>query len=55
VRAEERTGVITRRQAIAGGLTEEQIRFKLGARRWRRASAGVYYTFSGDPTRLAAL
>ncbi|MEV0128920.1 hypothetical protein AB0H83_10680 [Dactylosporangium sp. NPDC050688] len=53
--ADEQAGVITRRQAVAGGLTEEQIRARLHSGRWQRASAGVYYTFSGEPPRLAVL
>jgi hypothetical protein len=55
VEADEQAGVITRRQAVAGGLTEEQIRQRLRSGRWQRASAGVYYTFSGEPPRLAVL
>lgn len=55
MRTEDQAGVITRRQALAAGLTEEQLRARLRSGRWRRASAGVYYTFTGEPPRLAAL
>ncbi|WP_327010890.1 hypothetical protein OHA72_28665 [Dactylosporangium sp. NBC_01737] len=53
--SDEQAGVLTRRQALASGLTDDQIRFRLRSGRWQRASAGVYYTFSGEPPRPAVL
>jgi hypothetical protein len=48
-------GVITRRQALAAGLTEKAIMVRLRSGRWQRLQAGVYATFSGEPQRTAAL
>ncbi|GGM08472.1 type IV toxin-antitoxin system AbiEi family antitoxin domain-containing protein [Dactylosporangium sucinum] len=48
-------GVITRQQARACGLTEDMIRSRLHSGRWRRPYRGVYYTFTGEPSRLAVL
>ena len=55
VHRDEQAGVITRRQAIAGGLTEEQIRARLRSGRWQRTSAGIYSMFAGRPSRAAVL
>ncbi|MFC4043579.1 type IV toxin-antitoxin system AbiEi family antitoxin domain-containing protein [Dactylosporangium siamense] len=55
MRAEEQAGVITRGQAVAEGISADQIRRRLRTGRWQRAFAGVYYTFSGKPTRPAVL
>lgn len=48
-------GVVTRQQAVACGLTPEQIRARLRSGRWRRLFPGVYATFSGTPPRSAQL
>jgi hypothetical protein len=48
-------GVITRRQALAAGLTEKAIVVRVQGERWRRLQAGVYATFSGEPPRTAVL
>src|SRR6516225_861686 len=48
-------GVITRRQALAGGLTEKAIVVRVQGERWQRLQAGVYATFSGEPPRTAVL
>jgi hypothetical protein len=48
-------GVITRRQALAAGLTEKAIVVRLQGERWQRLQAGVYATFSGEPPRTAVL
>jgi putative AbiEi antitoxin of type IV toxin-antitoxin system len=48
-------GVITRRQALAAGLTEKAIVVRLKSERWQRLQPGVYATFSGEPPRAAML
>jgi hypothetical protein len=46
--AARQDGLITRRQALAGGMTPESIRHALGpGRRWQRLAKGVYATFNG--------
>lgn len=52
---DERAGVATRATALAAGLTDETIRAHLRSGRWQRAFHGVYWTFSGTPTRPAVL
>jgi hypothetical protein len=48
-------GVITRRQALAAGLTDKAIVVRLQSGRWQRLQTGVYATFSGEPPRSAIL
>jgi hypothetical protein len=48
-------GVISRRQALECGMTEDAIRVRLRNGRWQQLAAGVYTTFSGEPPRLALL
>jgi len=48
-------GVISRRQALAAGLTVKAIGVRLGSGRWQRLQPGVYTTFSGEPPRTAVL
>src|SRR5215471_11211604 len=48
-------GVITRRQALAAGLTDKAIAGRLDGGRWQRLHTGVYATFSGQVPRLAVL
>src|SRR5215471_12310745 len=48
-------GVITRRQALAAGLTDKAIAGRLDGGRWQRLHTGVYATFSGQVPRLATL
>jgi very-short-patch-repair endonuclease len=48
-------GVITRRQALAGGLTSGAIKRRLEAGKWRRLHTGVYVTFTGPVPRPAWL
>jgi very-short-patch-repair endonuclease len=48
-------GVVTRQQALACGMTVEQIRTRLRTRRWRRLFAGVYATFTGEIPHEAVL
>lgn len=52
---DEQAGAVTRRQLIEAGVTEETVRAHLRAGRWRRAFAGVFWTFSGPPSRSATL
>ncbi|MEV4517842.1 type IV toxin-antitoxin system AbiEi family antitoxin domain-containing protein [Dactylosporangium sp. NPDC049525] len=52
---DEQAGAVTRRQIIEAGLTEETVRARLRAGRWRRAFNGVYWMFSGPPSRAATL
>jgi hypothetical protein len=48
-------GVLSRRQAIACGITDEKIEAALRAGRWSRLHPGVYATSSGPPLRQAQL
>jgi hypothetical protein len=48
-------GVLTRRQALAAGLSSATVRARLASGRWQRAGWGVYATFSGPLPRLAVL
>jgi hypothetical protein len=48
-------GVITRRQALATGLTDKAIAVRLDGGRWQRLHTGVYATFSGQVPRPATL
>lgn len=48
-------GIVTRRQALAGGLTDKAIEARLSRGRWQRIYRGVYATFSGEPSRPAGL
>src|SRR4051794_27109826 len=43
------SGVLSRQQALSGGLTEDAWDWKLG-RHWTRIGAGVAVTHSGPPT-----
>jgi len=52
---ERQHGVVTRGQAIAGGLTPGAIRSRLRSGKWRRLFAGVYATFTGPLPRSAQL
>ena len=49
------SGVVTRRQLLGWGVTEDQIRANIAARRWTRLFPGVYATFSGPPSRPAQI
>lgn len=48
-------GVISRRQALAAGMTSKAIVVRLETERWQRLQTGVYATFSGVPPRAAML
>jgi hypothetical protein len=51
--AERQCGIVTKRQAIAAGLTRSVIASHVRYGRWQRLQPGVYATFTGRPTRLA--
>jgi hypothetical protein len=55
--AARQSGLITRRQALDAGLTEEMIRARLRSGRWSHVHSdrGVYATFSGPLPRPAQL
>lgn len=52
---ESQRGVITRRQALAAGMTGKAIVVRLRSERWQRLQTGVYATFTGEPSREALL
>lgn len=43
-------GVISRRQALDGGLTPAQIKHRISSERWVQLFAGVYSVFTGPPS-----
>jgi hypothetical protein len=45
--------VLTRTQALSGGMTDKAIAARLRSGRWQRLQLGVYAAFSGEPPRLA--
>jgi very-short-patch-repair endonuclease len=49
------SGVVTRAQALACGVTDKVIESRLRSRRWQRLYTGVFATFSGPPQRLSRL
>ena len=53
--AETQCGIVTKRQAVAAGLTRSVIAAHVRYGRWQRLHPGVYATFTGRPGRLAAL
>jgi hypothetical protein len=48
-------GVLSRAQALDGGMTDKAIKAKLRSGRWQRLQLGVYATFSGEPLRSALI
>ena len=48
-------GVISRRQALDGGMSVTQIRGRLRGERWQPLYRGVYAAFTGEPTRPALI
>ncbi len=48
-------GVLSRRQALAGGLTDAQIASRLRGGHWQRLFSSVYAAYSGPPTRESVL
>jgi very-short-patch-repair endonuclease len=53
--AAAQAGLLTRRQALDGGLTDEAIEARLASGRWQRLHAGIVATFSGPASREAQL
>ena len=49
------SGVVSRQQAMAAGMTPAVIDNKLRSGRWQRLQRGVYATFSGPIDRQAEL
>lgn len=52
---ERQGGVVARGQTIRHGLDDDAIARRLRAGRWTALHRGVYATFSGEPSRTAAL
>lgn len=48
-------GVVSRWQALKAGMSSDMIKFRVLSGRWQVIHAGVYATFSGEPTRDARL
>jgi hypothetical protein len=44
-------GVLSRRQALAAGISEDVIRARVRGGRWRQVHLGVYATFTGECSR----
>lgn len=53
--ADLQQGILTSRQAIAGGLTKAVLRSRVRQGRWLRLQTGVYAVFSGEPPRSTVL
>jgi very-short-patch-repair endonuclease len=53
--AAAQAGILTRRQAGEGGLSEEAIRARLESGRWQRVFPGALATFSGPVPRAAQM
>jgi hypothetical protein len=53
--AEQQDGLISRPQALALGMTDAAIAWRLRTRRWQRVLPGVYATFSGRLDRRCRL
>ncbi|MBO0868615.1 MAG: type IV toxin-antitoxin system AbiEi family antitoxin domain-containing protein [Micromonosporaceae bacterium] len=48
-------GILTRRQALACGLSPGEVRARLSSGRWQRVYQGVYANFTGELPRPAQL
>ncbi len=53
--AARQRGILTRRQAVAAGLTDDILESWTRSRRWQRLHYSVYAMFSGTPDREASL
>jgi very-short-patch-repair endonuclease len=51
--AAAQAGILTRHQAVSGGLSPDAIRVRMASGRWQRVYPGVIATFSGPLTRPA--
>jgi hypothetical protein len=49
------SGVVSRPQALRGGMTTDMIKSRINSGRWRPLYRGVYVTFTGAPGRRAQL
>ena len=52
---ETQRGVISRKQALACGLTPAAIDWLIRSERWQHLRRGVYSAFTGEPSREAVL
>ena len=52
---EDQCGVLSRRQALAAGVTPAVVEWRLRSERWSRLGSGVYYARPGNPPREARL
>ncbi|GFJ86471.1 hypothetical protein [Phytohabitans rumicis] len=52
---ERQCGVVTRAQALRGGMTLSELRARLRSGRWQRVFDGVFAAFSGPLPRMARL
>lgn len=53
--AASQSGMLTRRQARDGGLTNEAVDVRIASRRWQRVFSGVLATFTGELPRPAQM
>jgi hypothetical protein len=51
----EQCGVLSRRQALRLGFSEDMIGWRLRIRSWQQLHPGVYAVFTGEPPRAAVL
>lgn len=51
--ADAQAGLLSRAQALGGGLSRAAVEHRLVTGRWVRALPGVYRTFTGEPSPLA--
>jgi very-short-patch-repair endonuclease len=51
----EQCGVLSRRQALRLGFSEDMIAWRLRIQSWQQLHAGVYAVFTGEPPRAAVL
>src|SRR5215469_1843207 len=53
--ADRQAGVVTSSQVAEAGLSRRIVLWRMRSGRWQRLHRGVYATFSGEPSRTAAL
>lgn len=53
--ARRQAGIVTRKQALAGGLSDEAIAGRLRAGRWQRVHRGIFATFTGPLPRASRM
>ena len=54
-RMKQQHGLISRQQALAAGMSDKQIRWRISAGQWVRVTRGVYRHTSAPDTRIARL